>query len=171
MALAVVVTAIKRQTSKRSGSEFARLTIEDFSGSTDVLVFAEKWGVLADQIKTDIPVLLRGGYARRDQDADNPSFVLDSVMKLAELRANGQVMISIEVLKDPLRSPAMVRELKAIVESYPGTVPLELEYSDGNGLRARLRSRSLTLAVNSAVLGELRSLLGNDSVRLQRGSK
>src|SRR4029079_8329766 len=39
MALAVVVTAIKRQISKRSGSEFARLTIEDFSGSTEVMVF------------------------------------------------------------------------------------------------------------------------------------
>ena len=170
MALSVVVTAIKKQTSKRSGAEFARLTIEDFSGSAEVLVFPEKWSVLADQVKTDTPVLLRGGYARRDQDADNPSFVLDSVMKLAELRANGQVMIAIEVLKDPSRSPDVVNELRAIVESYPGTVPLELEYSDGNGLRARLRSRSLTLAVNNAALGELRSLLGNDSVRLRRGS-
>ena len=39
MALGVVVTAIKRQISKRSGAEFARLTVEDFSGSSEVLVF------------------------------------------------------------------------------------------------------------------------------------
>ena len=171
MALAIVVTAVKRQTSKRTGSEFARLTIEDFSGSTEVLVFPEKWSALSDQIKTDIPILLRGGYARRDQDADNPSFVVESVTRLAEMRANGQVMISIELTKDPSKTASTIADLKAIVEAYPGTVPLVVQYSDGNGLRATLRSRSLTLAVNNTALSELRSLLGKESVRLQRGSK
>ncbi|MBA3340270.1 MAG: DNA polymerase III subunit alpha [Gemmatimonadaceae bacterium] len=171
MALAVVVTAIKRQTSKRTGAEFARLTIEDFSGSAEVLVFAEKWAALGDQVKTDVPILLRGGYPRRDQDAENPAFVVESLTKLAELRANGQVMIAIQLLKDPTRTPQLMSDVRSVVEAFPGTVPLELQYSDGNGLRARLRSRSLTLAVNSTALGELRSLLGIDSVRLQRGSK
>jgi DNA polymerase III subunit alpha len=171
MALCVVVTSIKRQVSKRTGAEFARLTIEDFSGSTEVLVFPEKWSALADQVKSDVPVLMKGGYGRRDQDADNPSFVVESVTKLAELRANGQVMISIDLKKDPSRVPQSMHELRSIVEAYPGTVPLEVEYSDGNGLRATLRSRSLTLAVNSTALSELRSLLGNESVRLQRGSR
>jgi DNA polymerase-3 subunit alpha len=171
MSLCVVVTGIKRQLSKRSGAEFARLTIEDFSGSTEVLVFPEKWSALSDHVKTDIPLLMKGGYARRDQEADNPSFVVESVTKLAELRANGQVMISVQLRKDGSLLPQTIHELRSIVEAYPGTVPLEVEYSDGNGLRATLRSRTLTLAVNSTALSELRSLLGNDSVRLQRGSK
>jgi DNA polymerase-3 subunit alpha len=171
MALCVVVTAIKRQISKRSGSEFARLTIEDFSGSGEVLVFPEKWSTLADHVKTDIPILLRGGYARRDQDADNPAFVAESVTRLAELRADGQVMIAITLRKDPAKSPTLMEELRSIIEAYPGAVPVEVNYSDGNGLRATLRSRSLTLAVNNTVLSELRSLLGSDSVRLQRGSR
>jgi DNA polymerase-3 subunit alpha len=171
MSLCVVVTSIKKQISKRSGAEFARLTIEDFSGSCEVLVFPEKWSALSDQVKTDIPLLMKGGYARRDQEADNPSFVVESVTKLAELRANGQVMVSIQLKKDGPLLPTTISELRSIVDAYPGTVPLELEYSDGNGLRATLRSRSLTLAVNNSALSELRSLLGNDSVRLQRGSK
>src|SRR5690349_1154251 len=37
LALGVVVTAIKKQLSKRSGAEFARLTVEDLSGSSEVL--------------------------------------------------------------------------------------------------------------------------------------
>jgi hypothetical protein len=116
-------------------------------------------------------MLLKGGYARRDQDAENPSFVVESVTKLIELRANGQVMISIRLTKGGALLSSTIRDLKSIVEAYPGTVPLEVEYSDGNGLRATLRSRSLTLAVNSTALSELRSLLGNESVRLQRGSR
>jgi len=122
-------------------------------------------------VKTDVPVLLRGGYARRDQDADNPSFVAESVTKLAELRANGQVMISINLTRNSPVTPGLMRDVRSVVEAYPGTVPVEIEYSDGNGLRATLRSRTLTLAVNNTALGELRSLLGNDAVRLQRGSR
>jgi len=171
MTLAVVVTAIKRQMSKRSGSEFARLTVEDFSGSAEVIVFPEKWSVLADQVKTDVPVLLKGGYPRRDENADNPSFVVESITRLAELRANGQIMISIELTRDPKLDPQLMRDVRSIAESFPGPAPLELCYSDGNGLRARLRSRTLTLAVNNTALSDLRSLLGSDSVRLQRGVK
>src|SRR5688500_7714049 len=66
VALGVVVTAVRRQISKRSGAEFARLTIEDFSGSSEVLVFPEAWTLLADRVRTDVPVLMRGGYSRRD---------------------------------------------------------------------------------------------------------
>jgi DNA polymerase-3 subunit alpha len=171
MTLAVVVTNIKRQLSKRTGSEFARLTIEDFSGSAEVMIFPEKWSVLAEQVKTDVPVLIKGGYPRRDQTADNPSFIVESVTRLAELRANGQLMISIDLARDASLDPQVVRDVRAVVESFPGAVPLEINYSDGNGLRARLRSRTLTLAVNNTALNDLRSLLGIESVRLQRGSK
>ncbi|MEO5589909.1 MAG: DNA polymerase III subunit alpha, partial [Gemmatimonadaceae bacterium] len=170
MALGVVITAIKRQTSKRNGAEYARLTIEDFSGSTEVMVFPEKWSAIADGVKCDIPVLLKGGYSRRDQDAENPQFVVESVTRLVELRANGQVMISITLSRDSALDPSMVRDLRAIVDAYPGTMPLELQYTNGNGLRATLRSRSLTLAVNNNALGELRSLLGENAVRVQRGA-
>ena len=62
-----IVTNIKRQISKKSGSEFARVTIEDFSGSAEVLIFPEKWATLNDQIRTDVPMLLKGAYSRRDE--------------------------------------------------------------------------------------------------------
>ena len=54
IALGVVVTAVKKQISKRSGAEFARLTVEDFSGSSEVLVFPEAWTMLADRVKTEL---------------------------------------------------------------------------------------------------------------------
>ncbi|HMI54560.1 MAG TPA: DNA polymerase III subunit alpha, partial [Gemmatimonadaceae bacterium] len=99
MTLAVVVTSVKKQMSKRSGSEFARLTIEDFSGSAEVLVFPEKWATLNDQIRTDVPLLLRGAYSRRDEGADNPAFIVESATKLAEMRTGGQVTVAIDLAK------------------------------------------------------------------------
>ncbi|HXQ78090.1 MAG TPA: DNA polymerase III subunit alpha, partial [Gemmatimonadaceae bacterium] len=169
MTLCVVVTSIKRQISKRSGSEFARLTIEDFSGSAEVLIFPEKWATLNDQIKTDVPMLLKGAYPRRDESADNPSFIVDSATKLAEMRTNGQVTVAIELAKGAYSGDVM-SDVRAIAENYPGSAPLEFRWTDGTGSQARLRSRSLTLAADGAALSALRNILGESSVRLQRGS-
>jgi DNA polymerase-3 subunit alpha len=170
MSLCCVVTAIKRQTSKKSGSEFARLTIEDFSGSTEVLVFPEAWSVIHDQVKTDIPVLMKGGYSRRDEGSDNPTFIVESLTKLAEKRTNGQVAVSIELTMGFITDPSLIRDIHSVVQAFPGSAPLEVRWHDGNGTRATWRSRSLKLAADSAALKELRSLLGEDRVRVVLGT-
>jgi len=181
MALGVVVTAVKRQVSKRSGAEFARLTVEDFSGSSEVLVFPEAWTVLSDRIRTDVPLLVRGGYSRRDQGADNPTFIIESVQRFEELRIAGQVTVAIELSGIGNREsgiangstaliPQVMQDVRAVAEAHPGAAPLELRWNDGSGTQARLRSRSIRLSATSAALTELRALLGSERVRLVRGS-
>ena len=190
MALGVVITSIKRQISKRSGAEFARLTVEDFSGSSEVLVFPESWSVLAETVRTDVPVLLSGGYSRRDHGTDNPTFIVESLRPFAELRVNGHVSVAIDLVGDLRMPPDVMRDVRAVVEAHPGSAPLELWWTDraapgGNGgaasgaggargaastTHARLKSRTLKLAVTHAALAELRALLGGERVRLVRGS-
>jgi len=174
IALGVVVTAIKKQISKRSGAEFARLTVEDFSGSSEVLVFPEAWTMLGDRVKTDVPVLLKGSYSRRDQDVENPTFIVESLTPFVELRLTGQVAVAIELTTGDTLVPDVMRDVRAVVEthanSHASSPPLEVQWSDGNGTRARLRSRSLRIAASQAALTDLRALLGADRVRLVRGS-
>ena len=67
-----------------------------------------------------------------------------------------------------------MRDVRAVIDAHAtahtGAPPLELRWSDVNGTRARLRSRSLRLAATQAALKDLRALLGDDRVRLVRGS-
>jgi len=161
----------KRQ---RSGAEFARLTVEDFSGSSEVLVFPESWGLLSDRVRSDVPVLMKGGYSKRDQDADSPTFIVESVTPFAELRLNGQVSIAIDMAMGDGMAPEVMGEVRAVIDAHAtphsGAPPLELRWNDGNGTRTRLKSRSLRLAATQAALTDLRALLGEDRVRLVRGS-
>jgi len=180
VSIGAVVTAIKKQVSKRTGAEFARLTVEDFSGSSEVLVFPEAWAALAHRVLTDVPMLVKGGYSRRDQGVDNPTFIVETVQRFEELRVSGQVAVSIEL--SPEGSPAtddqapgptalapdVFKDVRAVLDAHPGSAPVEVRWKDGSGSGARLRSRSLKVAANGAALAELRALLGAGRVKLVR---
>jgi DNA polymerase-3 subunit alpha len=170
MLLCAVITGIRRQLSKHSGTEFARLTIEDFSGSGEALVFPERWASLAALVKTDIPVLIRGSYLRRDQSAENPVFVVESVTRLTDVRAAGQVAIAIDVAGTLGAASYLLEDLRAIIEEHPGSVPIELRYDDPSGAPARFRSRRYTLGIDAGVLNRLRELLGDARVHLVRAN-
>ena len=170
MSLGGVVTSIKRQVSKKSGAEFARLTIEDFSGSTEILVFPEAWASIGDRVKSDIPVMIKGGYSRRDQDADHPTFIVNDITRLAELRATGQFSISLDLDPDAGLPVEVMRDVRAVADAHPGAAPLELRWRSTDGSPARMRSTSLKLSTAGPALKELRALLGAERVRLVRGS-
>jgi DNA polymerase-3 subunit alpha len=170
MTLGGVVTGVKRQISKKSGAEFARLTVEDFSGSAEILVFPEAWAAIGDRVQTDVPVLIKGSYSRRDQDADNPTFIVESFTRLAELRANGQFAVSLDLDSEAGLPAGVMQDIRAVVVAHPGSAPLELRWRGPDGSPARLRSSSLKLSTTGPALLELRSLLGAERVRLVRGS-
>jgi len=179
VSIGAVVTAIKKQVSKRTGAEFARLTVEDFSGSSEILVFPEAWAALSHRVQTDVPMLIKGGYPRRDQGIDNPTFIVETVQRFEELRVSGQVAVSIELapptsvtdIQAPDSSeliPDVFKDVRAVLDAHPGSAPVEVRWRDEAGGGARLRSKSLKVAANGAALAELRALLGPSRVKLVR---
>ncbi|MBK6305194.1 MAG: hypothetical protein IPF47_05535 [Gemmatimonadetes bacterium] len=163
------MTAVKRQVSKKSGAEFARLTVEDFSGSSELLVFPEAWAAIAERVRPDVPLLIKGGYSRKDQGVENPTFIVETVSGLTEVAGSGGRGGD----RRPGRRgsdlpPDLMKDVRIVAESHPGSASLEVRWIDAKGTPSRLRSRSIKVAANSAALGELRALLGQDRVRLVR---
>jgi DNA polymerase-3 subunit alpha len=169
MLIPCVVTAIKRQVAKKSGHEFARLMVEDFTGTAEMMAFPEAWAALSHSIRTDVPLLVKGGYTRRDEGADNPTFVVETIQFLTELRAGGAYNVAIELSEREL-SPEVMADVASVVSTHPGGAPIVLRYRGPDGGESRWRSRSLKVAASGAALKELRALLGEDRVRLERGS-
>ena len=157
------ILELEKQISKRSGSEFARLTVEDFTGSTEVLVFPEKWAAIGDQVKTDVPVLIKGGYSRRDRDADAPTFIIESIQRFADITLSGQLGIAITIGGTELPAE-ILRDVRVIVESHSTASTeapfLEVRWKPNGGAATTFRSRSLRVPASLAVRGELRALLG-----------
>lgn len=80
--IGAVVTALKRQISKKTGKEYARLVLEDFHGTAEAIVFPDAWAKLNQSIHPDAALLLTGGYSDRDRGEDRAPFIVESVRSL-----------------------------------------------------------------------------------------
>jgi DNA polymerase III subunit alpha len=167
--VAAVVTLVKRQISKKSGAEYARITLEDFHGTAEAIVFPEAWAKLNDVIHPDSALLLTGSHSARDRDEQQAPFIVEQARPLDGLRVSGAVAVTLSWSPDRPPDPATARAVAALCAAHPGAAPVVVEWEgrDGNGTTARLRSRSLRVDAADDLLAALRELLGADHVHLR----
>jgi DNA polymerase-3 subunit alpha len=166
--IGAVVTAVKRQISKKTGKEYARLVLEDFHGTGEAIVFPEAWSTLNQTIVDDACLLLTGGYSLRDRGEDQAPFVVESAKPLAELRLSGALALAIRWNRHQAPPPEDFRAIAGLCAAHPGPAPVFIEWSDPTGESARMRSKRLRVTPNEELVHSLRSLLGPDAVRLVR---
>jgi DNA polymerase-3 subunit alpha len=164
VSVAAVVTAVKRQISKKTGKEYARLVLEDFHGTAEAIVFPDAWAKLNQTIFQDGALLLTGGYSDRDRGEDQAPFIVEMARPLEELKASGALALSLSWRAPSAPEPSAVKEVAALCSAHPGPTPLYIEWSDGNGDAVRLRSRRVRVAAEDDLVRALRDLLGAESV-------
>ena len=162
--IGAVVTAVKRQISKKTGKEYARVVLEDFHGTAEAIVFPEAWAKLNQTVVADAALLLTGGYSDRDRGEDHAPFIVESARPLDDLRASGALALSLRWRAPAAPRPEALRQVAALCTAHPGPTPLYLEWSDGNGESVRLRSRRIRVAAEEDLVRALRDLLGAESV-------
>src|SRR6185437_7607085 len=130
VSVAAVVTAVKRQISKKTGKEYARLVLEDFHGTAEGIVFPEAWAKLNQIILPDSALLLSGGYSERDRGEDQAPFIVEGARPLEELKASGALALSLQWKAPAAPQPDALKEVVALCSAHPGPVPLYIEWSD-----------------------------------------
>jgi DNA polymerase-3 subunit alpha len=169
--VAALISVVKRQISKKSGAEYARLTLEDFHGSAEALVFPESWAKLNGVIRADGAYLLTGGYSARDRGEEQAPFIVDQVRLLDELKPSGAIGVALRWTMSRRPDPETARAIAALCAAHPGPTPVFLEWSGTNGSGAgndavRLRSRSFRVDAADDLLAALREIIGADGVAL-----
>lgn len=171
--VAAVVTVVKRQVSKKTGAEYARLVLEDFHGSAEALVFPEAWARLNQVIRPDAALLLTGGYSARDRHEEQAPFIVEGAEPLDGLRPRGAIGVALRWSAGDGPDAETTRAVAALCAAHPGPSPVLVEWGngggkDGSGRNARLRSRSLRVDAAEDLLAALRGLLGPERVHLVR---
>src|SRR5216110_1405794 len=170
--IAAVATVVKRQISKKTGAEYARLMLEDFHGTAEALVFPEAWAKLNDVIRPDQALLLSGGHSARDRDEEQAPFIVETAQALDDLKATGAIGVALRWSPDAPPPPDATRAVAALCAAHPGPAPVLVEWDDGSGNGGgsvpRLRSRSLHVDAADELVVALRALLGPEHVHLVR---
>ena len=172
--VAAVVTVVKRQISKKTGAEYARLTLEDFHGAAEAMVFPEAWAKLNSVIRADGAYLLTGGYIARDRGEDQAPFIVESARALDDLRPSGAIGVALRWTAASRPQPETTRAIAALCAAHPGPTPLFIEWrgengnkeKDENGSTVRLRSRAFRVDAADDLLAAFRDLLGAEGVHL-----
>ncbi len=160
------MTEIARRISRKDGSEWARLTLEDYHGTAVALAFRDAWSRNRDLLESGVPVLLRGAVSGRERDEEDPPVFLDDILPLDSVYASGRVAVCLELDDaDELEGARLERAIE-VARAHPGPAALQVVLRNGGEEPSRLRSRALSIAPEPQTLQELRTLLGPERVRL-----
>ncbi len=158
--VAGVVQSVKMKTS-RNNTAFAYVTLEDDTASMEMLVFARALQQYGNYLQENSAVIVQGKISVRD-DKD-PQLMLNLArpitdaehMALAEQPAPKMTKL---YLKLPSEDSLEYRKTKAILNMFPGAVPVVLYFEDTKVKRGTVCGPAADM------MSELRELLGADGV-------
>jgi DNA polymerase III alpha subunit len=133
--------------------------VEDFSGATEAICFAEPYEAHRVLINSDAVLCFAGRTSSRENE--DTRLMLEKVLPLDEACRRLARQVRIRLTPD-LPEPT-VDSVLALVAAHPGPCPLIIELCDG-GFQTRLRARRASVAPNAALLGGLAEVLGPEAV-------
>lgn len=166
--VAGVITASKTKTT-RNNSLMAYITLEDDTGSMELLAFSRVLGESGSYIKENLPVLAGGRISVRDEKA--PQIMVDSILPLNESagsapaenqpqKGHQKLFLRIDSAQEPLW-----RRIQLVLSFFPGNEPCKVKFLD-----TERWSPAIPCAIHPALVQELAQLLGEENVVVRHGS-
>ncbi len=162
-----IIAALRTKIDKR-GRTMAFLTLEDFTGKAECLVFADAYERSAPHIVPDRPVVMTG---KAEVSGDALRIVAEEITDIGTaLPALAQsLIISISTLS---ATKKQIQDGIEVLERRRGSGNSSCFFyvTDGNGEAWNLMSRGLRVLVTRELLLELRSIFGASNVRISLDS-
>ena len=164
--IAGVITSAKTKTT-RNNSLMAYVTLEDDTGSMELLVFSRVLGESGSYLKENMPVLAAGRISVRDEKA--PQLMVDSVRPLLQDAAApdeaaepaGKKRQKLFVRLPSAHDPRW-RKIQLILELFPGNEPFKAKFMD-----TEQWAPTSPCVVHPSLVRELREMLGEENVVVQ----
>jgi DNA polymerase-3 subunit alpha len=156
-----IIGALKSMTDKK-GNLMAFATLEDFSGSVELILFSDCYEKNRKPAQVDQMVLVTGRVSTREGEA--PKIIASELIPLSKLteRFNCQLVIKI----DADCSDKAIDEALATLEQFEGSAPVLLAARQ-NGSEVYIRSNKYAVTPDAQLMNRLKELLGESGVYLR----
>jgi len=157
-----IVTEIKPIVD-RNGKTMAFVTLEDFTGSGEVLVFSEPYAMHRELVTVDSLILVHGHLSKKEEDN---KVIASEIISLNDAR--DKLARSVVVTLDHEQvTDDNIKSLKEVLGSYPGNCELMVEVSTSEhgeiGVRA---GNPFRVRPSDELLKTIRESIGAKRVRL-----
>jgi DNA polymerase-3 subunit alpha len=148
----------------RKGGTMAFLTVEDFAGSAEAIVFSDAYSAHRELLLPDAVVVLVGATSTRE---DEPTKIL--VEKAMSLDEAWNEIPKKFVLEIPLQQAgeAALQQLIQLLRANQGSCSLFFRLRNNGASDYDFRSKSLKIRPNASLLQRVKELLGPNAVRVE----
>ena len=155
--VAGMITSVQRKVAKSSGNAYARIELEDRTGSMEVMFFGKVYAPIASLLAEDLIVTIKGRLQRRD---DGSVTISAQEMKIPDIDAEGQQGPIVLSLPEHRATERTLRELEGILLNHRGEAEVRINLAcRGKDVLMRLSPR-LRVNPNPALFGDLKVLFG-----------
>lgn len=158
--IAGLVSAVQTKVTKQ-GNPWAIATIEDLSGSVDVLFFPRSYETISSHLAADTIVQVEGKVSVRDDQLS----LYGQSMTLLNLREGADAPLDIE-LSASRCTPELLRGLREVLESFPGASPVRLHLKEPGRTTVVELDAKLRVHQSTAFFSEVKAVVGADAVKL-----
>ena len=157
------VIANLRVLKSKKGEFYAQATLEDMSGSVDMLVFPEAFRRLGEKVKLEVPVLVRGGV--RIEEGSNPKLTVSEIISLEEAKPKLPRSIRIRIFSDAA-SDSTVDALHALCRDRRGEAKVLFDVERKGDFMVVMEAEGYNVQPDRNFIGRVEELCGRGAVRI-----
>ncbi|MBV8330254.1 MAG: DNA polymerase III subunit alpha, partial [Verrucomicrobia bacterium] len=128
------ISSLEKKLTRKDGKPFAILSVEDFTGAVEVMVWGEVYATAAKEIDKGKVVAITGKLDKRDESV---RIVANEIEPMSKPKAVEALTIDIPIEKADEQRLIAIRDL---VRQHPGTQPLYLRFRSADGREIRLKA-------------------------------
>jgi len=128
------ISAFEKKLTRKDGKPFAILTVEDFTGSVEVMVWGEAFAKGAKEIDKGKIVVISAKLDKRDE---NVRLVANEVRPIT--KGKGFKGLTIDIPMEKADEPRLIA-IRNLVRQFPGAQPLFLRFRTVDGREIRLKA-------------------------------
>ncbi|MGK4186651.1 DNA polymerase III subunit alpha [Rothia koreensis] len=156
--IAGMITSVQRKVAKTSGNAYARVELEDRTGSMEVMFFGKVYTPISGVLSEDLICTIKGRLQRRD---DGSVTITAMELKVPDIDADGQKGPIILTLPEHRATEQNLRELETILLNHRGDAEVRINLTcRTKDVLMRLSPR-LRVNPNPALYGDLKVLFGS----------
>ncbi|MDO5719989.1 MAG: DNA polymerase III subunit alpha [Actinomycetaceae bacterium] len=157
--IAGLITSVQPKTT-RKGELWAIATLEDLSGSMDILFFPRTYESISHVLANDLVVQIEG----RVQERENETSMAAQSLTVLDLRDDGKVPLTLTMPWHECNRGTL-EELRSILQEHPGESPVRMQIRrPGQPTQLVEFSSDYSVQTSSALYSEIKAAFGPASV-------